>query len=196
MPRGWIVQLRHFLDDDGEVPAILAVRRHAAFFGSIVVAMSAHPGGGTVETAVRCRKSPQRRVCLGLVYALLDRAQGEIHWQCPVCGDWGVISGWEGTWYDRSGPRREAESGADHAAPTTGSAPQMSPDAQSLWEALGPAARLRVLNNAYCAACGGERAMALTGGRVERGELVLDGLCTTCGSEVGRLIETGDWSRS
>ncbi len=195
MARGWIIQLRDFLDDDGQ-PGIPAMRKHVAFFGSIVVAMSAQPGGGTVETPVRCRKSPQRRVCLGLVHALLDRAQGEIHWQCPVCGDWGVISGWEGTLYDRSGSRREAESGADHAAPATGSAPQMSPDAQSLWEVLGPAARLRVLNNAYCATCGGGRAMALTGGRVEQGELVLDGLCTTCGSEVGRLIETGDWSRS
>lgn len=72
----------------------------------------------------------------------------------------------------------------------------MSPEARALWNELGPAARLRVLNNAFCVACGGGRAMALIGGRVEGGDLVLDGRCTTCGGEVGRLVETAEWIRS
>lgn len=33
----------------------------------------------------------------------LDRTSGHISWQCPVCGDHGLIHGWEGTLWNRHG---------------------------------------------------------------------------------------------
>jgi len=32
------------------------------------------------------------------------RASGYIDWRCTICGDNGMIHGWEGTLWDRSGP--------------------------------------------------------------------------------------------
>lgn len=58
---------------------------------------------GDWHTNVPCRRSPGRRRCLGDIMADLDRTSGHISWQCPVCGDHGLIHGWEGTLWNRHG---------------------------------------------------------------------------------------------
>jgi hypothetical protein len=42
--------------------------------------------------------------------AELDRTSGHIVWQCPVCGDNGLIHGWEDTLWNRQGGARAASS--------------------------------------------------------------------------------------
>jgi hypothetical protein len=50
--------------------------------------------------------------------AELDPASGHIVWQCPICGDNGLIHGWEDTLWNRHGGTRPESSdvppGATH----------------------------------------------------------------------------------
>lgn len=105
-PMGWVVDMRHYLDDKtGDLPDGLPTPalNLALFFGSIVAWVTDHLPHGDWHTNVPCRRSPGRRRCLGDIMADLDRTSGHISWQCPVCGDHGLIHGWESTLWNRHG---------------------------------------------------------------------------------------------
>lgn len=95
-----VCDLRHFSDlaDDAPGPA----RRLGVQLAAIVRSASAHRVGSGVTTAVRCTKRPRRRPCDGYVMAF-RHPNGEIAWSCDVCGDEGVITGWQGSPTDVSG---------------------------------------------------------------------------------------------
>ena len=98
--------MRHYLDDEtGDLFEGLPtpVINLAVFFGSIVAWVTDHLPQGDWHTNVPCRRSPGRRRCLGDIMAELDGAAGYISWQCPVCGDNGLIHGWEDTLWNRHG---------------------------------------------------------------------------------------------
>ena len=120
-PTGWVVDMRHYLDEEtGDLPDGLPspVLNLALFFGSIVAWVTDHLPHGDWHTNVPCRRSPGRRRCLGDIVAELDRASGYIAWQCPICGDNGLIHGWEDTLWNRHGGTRPESSdvppGATH----------------------------------------------------------------------------------
>jgi hypothetical protein len=73
----------------------------AIFFGAIVAWVTDHLPEGDEHTNVPCRRSPGRRRCRGDIIAQLDRSSGYIVWQCPLCGDHGMIHGWEDTLWNR-----------------------------------------------------------------------------------------------
>lgn len=105
-PQGWVVDMRHYLDEETgrlseRVPS--RVLNLALFFGSIVAWVTDHLPEGDSHTNVPCRRSPGRRRCLGEIVAELNRANGYIEWRCTVCGDNGTIHGWEDTPWNRSG---------------------------------------------------------------------------------------------
>jgi hypothetical protein len=111
--------MRHYLDEDtGDLPDRLPtpVLNLALFFGSIVAWVTDHLPHGDWHTNVPCRRSPGRRRCQGDIMAELDRTSGHIVWQCPVCGDIGLIQGWEGTLWNRQGAADSA--GVFSARPT------------------------------------------------------------------------------
>lgn len=95
-----VSDLRHFLDlpDDAPGPA----KRLGAQLAAIVRAASARPIGTGARTAVACQRRPGRRPCDGFVM-VFRCTTGAIAWSCGVCGDEGVISGWEGSPTDVSG---------------------------------------------------------------------------------------------
>jgi hypothetical protein len=112
-PTGWVVDMRHYLDEETDdlpdrlpTPAL----NLALFFGSIVAWVTDHLPHGDWHTNVPCRRSPGRRRCLGDIMAELDRTSGHIVWQCPVCGDNGLIHGWEHTLWNRQGGARAVSS--------------------------------------------------------------------------------------
>ena len=108
-PAGWVVDMRHYLDEEtGDLPDRLPtpVLNLALFFGSIVAWVTDHLPEGDWQTNVPCRRSPGRRRCLGEIVAELDRAPEHIVWHCPVCGDNGLIHGWEDTLWNRHGGAR------------------------------------------------------------------------------------------
>ncbi len=71
-------------------------KRLAAQLGAIVRAGSARPVGTSATSGVGCTKRPGRRPCDGFIM-VFRHANGEIAWACDVCGDEGVITGWEGS---------------------------------------------------------------------------------------------------
>jgi len=80
-----------------------AALRMARFVGAIIAWVSSRPTVDPEHTNVACLKRPGRVPCPGEVEA---RVQGDDHsivWTCPVCGDSGVITRWEGTSWDRAG---------------------------------------------------------------------------------------------
>ena len=103
-PTGWVVDMRHYLDEEtGDLPHAISERvlSLAVFFGAIVAWVTDHLPEGDWLTNVPCRRNPGRRRCRGEIVAELDRTSGHIVWHCPLCGDNGLIHGWEDTPWDR-----------------------------------------------------------------------------------------------
>lgn len=108
MPDTWITDLRHYVNECGELPEALPgpALKLALFVGSIAAWMTATAclDGRTSRTNVICRRSPRRRPCPGEIVASAGTSAEGIFWECPLCGDRGRISGWEGTLWDRRAP--------------------------------------------------------------------------------------------
>ena len=67
---------------------------------------------------------------------------------------------------------------------------KFTPQAKKLWEALEPRTKMFALNTVWCSECEKSTSMAELGGRVNAGELVLHGKCSTCGGQVARNVES------
>jgi hypothetical protein len=93
-----VVDIRHWLTDQGELPLDnLRVRRNALrIAGFIEYAADLKPGEGR-ETLVACRRRPKRRQCLGLIWVVKLRDH-RIEAHCMACHETeALISGWEET---------------------------------------------------------------------------------------------------
>ena len=98
----WITDMTHYLDDTGRLGTMPGPALNIALFlGSIVAWVSTHASGDCGRTNVVCRRTPGRRRCVGEIVATLAPESARIMWRCPVCGDNGLIHGWEGTRWDR-----------------------------------------------------------------------------------------------
>jgi hypothetical protein len=100
MAHTWIVDLRHFLTPAGTLADAPSRARILGQYWTQIVAQ----GSAFDELPrLRCRRRPQRRPCAGILEIIPDADFDGMHWGCPVCGDNGVIRGWQGTLWDRSG---------------------------------------------------------------------------------------------
>jgi hypothetical protein len=61
-----------------------------------------------------------------------------------------------------------------------------------LWSTIPQEARERILKNVFCVKCRGAVEIVDFKGEEKRGDLILVGLCATCGHEVARVIETSE----
>ena len=118
-PGTYVTDLTHF--DGVLAPASTApapAKRLAAFLTELV-RVATRERIGTVRTDVRCFKKPARRACTGKVVTMTTRGQEAIRWECPSCGNNGVIRNWRGSEADLSRyaptevevPRKRANSG-------------------------------------------------------------------------------------
>ncbi|HPQ39096.1 MAG TPA: hypothetical protein PLV45_01875 [bacterium] len=98
-----IASLQDFLDNDGCLPEELPgpALNIALFLGAIVEWMTKCQPAGIEATNVVCRRKPERRQCTGNIYAVF-LPDGSINWECPFCGDNGLIYDWQETGWDRS----------------------------------------------------------------------------------------------
>lgn len=117
------------------------------------------------------------------LHASTDRETGEISWFCPCCGDHGRIYGWQGSPWDRRAAR------STPTACSAGRPAGFSPRATAAWNAIPQEIRARLLDNFWCGVCRRSASVELCSGSVSRGDLVLRGYCTRCGSEIARLVE-------
>ncbi len=61
--------------------------------------------------------------------------------------------------------------------------------AAQFWAKVPSAFQAKLLSNVYCGKCRGAVKIVGYAGRVEKGDLILQGQCATCGGEVARLVE-------
>jgi len=106
----FVSDLRHFLDmpDDAPGPA----RNIAEQLGNVVRAATAAEAGTAWVSALPCRRRPGRRQCPGRIAVFRPDLPARIEWRCTSCGDEGVISGWEGTYFDLRARRPDRHAGA------------------------------------------------------------------------------------
>ena len=65
----------------------------------------------------------------------------------------------------------------------------LTPQARRRWEAIPGDIRMQILNNVWCVGCRNTTGIGEVSGKIEKGMLVLKGVCTKCGGEVARVVE-------
>ncbi len=73
--------------------------------------------------------------------------------------------------------------------PALATRPSLTGPAERLWSAVPAEAQARVLQNAWCAHCRKATTIIDYQGRVQKGNLLLEGHCVVCGRAVVRLLE-------
>jgi hypothetical protein len=99
MGHTWIVDLRHCLAPPGAMAELPGpARRLAECFASIIVDARSNLAE---PPSVRCRRRPGRLRGSGLTFSMPSVEHGyAIVWCCPLCGDNGLIKGWQETLWD------------------------------------------------------------------------------------------------
>lgn len=98
----YVIDMRHYAGLDEMVgDEFEPARRFAAFLGTIVGVGSSIREEVEMPTGLACRRRPSRRPCSGLL-SICRTQFPEVVWQCPACGDRGVIYGWEESIWDLS----------------------------------------------------------------------------------------------
>src|SRR5215510_14531011 len=114
-----IVDIRHWLDEHGELPRDnLRIRRQALRIAQLIEAGGPLEVGQFRETLVACSVRPHRKPCLGLPW--VQKSPDERVWAyCLVCQREEIlISGWQDTMWAH-GPMEPATSEeAAHDTPT------------------------------------------------------------------------------
>ncbi len=95
----WVTDLTHFIDDTGHLHHLLTgPGRNLALHMTAIVAAATTPL--PLHAAdVPCRRRPNRRPCRGKIQHRLWPDE-RITWECPLCGDNGIISNWQSTAWD------------------------------------------------------------------------------------------------
>ena len=103
MGNTWVIDVRHYLDDDGQLAVKSGpARKLAEYVGEIILCVTAGPANEDGFIPLPCRRRPGRKPCTGIIVADYDKTDPQtIIWQCPACGDQGLISGWQETQWDR-----------------------------------------------------------------------------------------------
>ena len=65
----------------------------------------------------------------------------------------------------------------------------LKPQARKIWNAIPSEIRMKILNNVWCANCSDITSIGSISGKIEKGMLVLRGICTRCGGSVARVLE-------
>ncbi len=96
----WVINIQHWLNETKSGPAVPQLKLKVKKLSEIIIYATSIAAGLLVETTPKCWRRPQRKPCNGELDIDLDQASGDIHWHCRICGDEGVVSGWEGLIWD------------------------------------------------------------------------------------------------
>ncbi len=103
MQKAFVCDLRHFLNESGQLPSELptTARRLAQFMANVIMQVSYPPSSKFVQLRAECPGTFLRKRCQENVLGNMDD-KGCIWWLCPKCGDEGRINGWQGIYWDHS----------------------------------------------------------------------------------------------
>ena len=103
MGNGLIVDLKHFLADDGTIgPKSGPAKQLAEFLTRIVVDATTTVSDGSASPTAKCRRRPGRKACPGPIDPAIGPDPDVIYWACRACGDHGTIRNWRGSLWDCS----------------------------------------------------------------------------------------------
>jgi hypothetical protein len=108
----YVTDLRDFGDIEFDPEAPAPALRLARYLHRAVRAATATGATGPRPTALPCRRRPGRAPCPGRLVVEVHDVPSRVAWQCPACGEAGLVDGWQGSVYDLSGAVRPVE-GAD-----------------------------------------------------------------------------------
>ena len=97
-----ITNIRHFLDENGEVPNIpWEAQELLKFLSAIIGAATTNYDAPVAFADTQCRNVISGRPCPGEIEVWVFAEDNRIGWECLECGDEGIISQWEGTQWDK-----------------------------------------------------------------------------------------------
>lgn len=73
---------------------------------------------------------------------------------------------------------------------------EFTPEAAVLWGGIPRDARERILSHVFCVKCRGSVSITRLAGQERNGDLILRGVCSKCGTEVVRVVETSERDHS
>ncbi len=90
----YVTNITHYLDESGELaPLPGPALKLASFLTLLIEAATCTPSASEHDSGIRCRA----KACRGIIRTVLVPGQDEISWNCPVCGQNGVIRNWYNT---------------------------------------------------------------------------------------------------
>jgi len=99
----YMIDIRHYLNDKGDIEAGKGPARKMADFITLVIAHASDVGrlkNAPGPLCFKCRKRDNYRVFTGVA------ADETVVWHCPACGIKGRVANWQGTfWNLREGIR-------------------------------------------------------------------------------------------
>jgi hypothetical protein len=93
----WITDIRHFLNEKGELPFDIprpALNLATHLMKIIESTTNRRQLYEESQTIVPCRRRPNHVKCDGYIISSVQE-DSRIRWFCPSCGDSGYISGWQ-----------------------------------------------------------------------------------------------------
>lgn len=96
----WVINIQHWLDETKSGPVVPQLKLKVIKLSEIITYATSLAEGIPTESNPKCWRRPKRKPCEGKLDIELDQTSGQIYWRCGICGDEGVVSGWEGLIWD------------------------------------------------------------------------------------------------
>ncbi len=96
----WVINIQHWLDHTKTGPAVPRLKNKVKKLAEIITYATSQISQLPTDSPPKCWRRPKRKPCKGDLDIFLDPLSDEIYWHCRVCGDEGIITGWQGLIWD------------------------------------------------------------------------------------------------
>jgi integration host factor subunit alpha len=97
-----VIDIGQMLNQAAAAPDRLELRDRVKRFGQIVDHATSRAAGIEAELKPICGRLLNQHPCAGAIEVRLFSEKRLIYWQCPQCGDDGMIIGWKGLIWDKT----------------------------------------------------------------------------------------------
>ena len=96
----WVINIQHWLDETKSAAAVSQLKSKVKKLAEIITYATSFVADMPTDLIPKCWRRPKRKPCKGNLDIYLEKATNQIHWYCNICGDEGVVTGWEGLIWD------------------------------------------------------------------------------------------------
>lgn len=98
----WVTDISQLFDELGDIAPVSGTSLRFTEYLLSIISLISHPVPVPEERNVTCSRRPHKIRCKGLIEGHIDPNTKSIVWRCPICGDNGIITNWQGTLWDMS----------------------------------------------------------------------------------------------